>query len=624
MTGLNNRFTNQGLITAGRHRITIQGTVFLLCLLLVLFRWLVPPVSGLSWDVFGYYLYLPAKFIYHDIGLGHQEWLQDLMNRYHPSSTLYQIIGTENGGLVIKYSMGLAILYAPFFFLANVMAGILGYPTDGLSMPYQYIMAAGGIIYAAIGLIFLARILRVYFNPSLSTLLLILVVAGTNYFQLTAFDGTLLPHNFLFTLYALLVYYTIRWHIKPLMRYAVITGIVCGFIILIRPAEVVCLLIPLLWTVTDRKSLCEKIQLIRHHYLQVIMVIVCIIMVFIPQMIYWKTLTGHYLFFSYRNPGEGFRFLAPYTLKFLFSFRKGWFIYTPLMIFSLLGFYYLFRMNRSIFYAVMVFFIADLYVISSWSNWWYAGGSFSSRSLVPAYVLLSLPLGYFIRRLQTVKRTIRSAVVMVMLFFVVLNLFQTWQFESGIIDKERMTRAYYFAVFGRTSVSEQDKKLLLIDRSTDTNEPFVNEQDYTVKVIYQNHFNNESVYIPVGDTSGVCILDGEHHFSTGPDVRYRDLTRYDHAWIRASVKIFIPDNYRDKWPLLVMAFHHNNKAYKYRTAGLDSTTVIRGAWNKITMDYLTPEVFSRDDDLKVYVWHRGKVPVALDDMLVKVFEPKKP
>ena len=73
-----------------------------------------------------------------------------------------------------------------------------------------------------------------------------------------------------------------------------------------------------------------------------------------------------------------------------------------------------------------------------------------------------------------------------------------------------------------------------------------------------------------------------------------------------------------------MAFHHNNKAYKYRTAGLDSTTAIRGAWNKITLDYLTPEVLSVNDDLKVYVWHRGKVPVALNDMLVEVFEPKKP
>jgi hypothetical protein len=293
------------------------------------------------------------------------------------------------------------------------------------------------------------------------------------------------------------------------------------------------------------------------------------------------------------------------------------------MIFSLIGFYHLYKKNRSIFYAILIFFVADLYVISSWSCWWYAGGSYSSRSLVPACVLLSLPLGYFIQELKSMNRIAGYAVGMAVLLFITLNLFQTWQFENGILNKERMTKAYYFAIFGRTTVDEKDNKLLLVDRSADVSEPFNNEQDYTEKILYENHFEDEPGNELTRDTNGVCILDGQHPFSSGPDVKYKVLTRYDHAWIRVTVKLFIPAGYRDEWPLLVISFHHRNKTYKYRTLGLDDHTVKYDAWNTLKMDYLTPEVFSKEDNLKVYVWQRGKGKIALDDMVVRVFEPKE-
>jgi len=61
----------------------------------------------LTWDVFGYYLYLPSYFIHHDIALQQQEWLTHLLDKYEPTSTLYQAIQIENGNWVMKYSMGM-------------------------------------------------------------------------------------------------------------------------------------------------------------------------------------------------------------------------------------------------------------------------------------------------------------------------------------------------------------------------------------------------------------------------------------------------------------------------------------------------------------------------------------
>ena len=47
---------------------------------------------------------------------------------------------------------------------------------------------------------------------------------------------------------------------------------------------------------------------------------------------------------------------------------------------------------------------------------------------------------------------------------IALNLFQTWQFEKRIINASRMSKEYYWAVFGNTSIPKGAEKLLLINR----------------------------------------------------------------------------------------------------------------------------------------------------------------
>ena len=67
----------------------------------------------LTWDVFGYYLYLPAAFIYKDIKK--MEWVPDILDKYKPTGNLYQLHKLPNGNQVGKYFLGLSVLYSPFF-----------------------------------------------------------------------------------------------------------------------------------------------------------------------------------------------------------------------------------------------------------------------------------------------------------------------------------------------------------------------------------------------------------------------------------------------------------------------------------------------------------------------------
>jgi hypothetical protein len=41
-----------------------------------------------------------------------------------------------------------------------------------------------------------------------------------------------------------------------------------------------------------------------------------------------------------------------------------------------------------------------------------------------------------------------------------------------------------------------------------------------------------------------------------------------------------------------------------------------------SMDYITPEVRSRSDRMKAYIWNQRGMPLMVDDFVVDVFEPE--
>ncbi len=70
--------------------------------------------ATLSWDVLGYYMYLPAVFIYGDIKkCGFKD---SILAKYQPTPDFQQAFVHSNGNYVMKYSSGQAVMMAPFFF----------------------------------------------------------------------------------------------------------------------------------------------------------------------------------------------------------------------------------------------------------------------------------------------------------------------------------------------------------------------------------------------------------------------------------------------------------------------------------------------------------------------------
>jgi hypothetical protein len=169
-------------------------------------------------------------------------------------------------------------------------------------------------------------------------------------------------------------------------------------------------------------------------------------LVWIPQFLYWKEVTGNYLFYSYTD--EGFFFNHPRILEGLFSFRKGWLLYTPMMAFPLIGLFFRKPELKGLRFPLFLFTALNIYIIFSWWCWWY-GGTFGQRGLVESYALLAIPFASVIKSMSEQKLGLKIVFTVVCLFFIWLNIFQMYQYEKLTLHWDGMTKELYFKQFGK-------------------------------------------------------------------------------------------------------------------------------------------------------------------------------
>ncbi|NUM51693.1 MAG: glycosyltransferase family 39 protein [Flavobacteriales bacterium] len=271
----------------------------------------------IDWDVFGYYLYLPAKFIHNDINLGRKtEWLEPAISKYKLTDSFYQAYQSPSRKYVFKYTMGMSVLYSPFFFAADAFVRNTNlYERDGFSLPYQIAMRFFVFTMILLGLFYLYKTLRIYFSENNTLFALFLLVFGTNYYVMSFADG-LMPHLSLFTLFSILLFYTIQWYQQQKIKFAAIIGVCLGMAVLIRPTSAVVVLIPILWGVYGIQAFSVRMLLLLSNFRQLLILILLAFTVLLPQLLYWHTQTGEWLFYSY--PDEKLNFFKPHLAEVFF------------------------------------------------------------------------------------------------------------------------------------------------------------------------------------------------------------------------------------------------------------------------------------------------------------------
>ncbi len=117
------------------------------------------------------------------------------------------------------------------------------------------------------------------------------------------------------------------------------------------------------------------------------------------------------------------------------------------MAFAAAGLYFMRKKQPDLFTGTLIFMLIFTYVILSWWSWWY-GGSFGLRAFIDIYGLMAFPLASFITYIGY-GSIIRSAVVIMLLALTGLQMFQSNQYNDGLIHYDSMTKEAYWASFLR-------------------------------------------------------------------------------------------------------------------------------------------------------------------------------
>jgi hypothetical protein len=278
-------------------------------------------------------------------------------------------------------------MQAPFFIVTHLLAESLGYTADGFSLPYNKMLDFAGVFYADLAFIFLFLFLIRYVPTNIVIIALLTIFIGTNVFYYSIFE-TGMSHVYSFFLFSVFLYLS-GLMFKPGQSFALnlLFGLVVGLITMVRPVNVIFLPMFFMFNQPELKNI--------KSLLKPVMVIALVAgLLVVPQLLYWKYLSGHILMYSYGN--EGFNFLSPKMLSLWFSTNNGLFLYSPLVVFVLCGLISMRKMYPKWSLFLVIYFIFISYVFSSWWCWSY-GGSYGSRPFVEYYALFSLPFCFCIQ-----------------------------------------------------------------------------------------------------------------------------------------------------------------------------------------------------------------------------------
>jgi hypothetical protein len=572
----------------------------------------------ISWDVLGYYLPLPATTIYDDPLMEDRTWIEEINNEKDLTGTLYQISSNDDGEPMYFFFFGMAIMFSLFFYMGHLSAWVFDIPMDGFSYPYIFWMVVGGVVFTTIGLIYFRKVLLHYFKDKNVALVLLTFAFATNVVQHLNVKN-LETVNVLFMWVCVILWNTIQWHQTHKLKNLLVIGAGVMMMCLIKPSEVFVIFIPLLFGVTSKTKWKEKWAMIVKYKTQFFWTIGLAFLLFVPQLSYWLYKTGQVYYDTYKNPGVGLDIFSPHIIDSLISYKKGWFIYTPVSLLTLIGLGIMFKRNRGLFMAGFSYFFVSFYIITSWTEWWY-GAAFSNRPLIVTYPILFLGLGYLFQWIADRKSIgMKIGIGTFITLCTFLNLFQWWQMRSGILDPYRTTKEYYWAIFLQTEMNPEWESLKSIKRDFTGAMNFENKHLYNESVFFTEDFDNGEY-----SEDGVEIIDGkafiqEKEFAFTYMFPYEEISAKDHVWFTISFDIIGSGYDKDIWPCFIYTMNRKEGDYGYKGPELP---IVNDSVMHYSFDYLTPEVRDESDQFKYFFWNRAGGSFYIDNFEVKKYEMK--
>jgi hypothetical protein len=388
--------------------------------------------TNFVWDAAGYYSYLPAAFYYGDFEF----------EIFSPVN--------ENGKRYPKYTYGVALLQLPFYGLGYLMALATNTPTNGLTPVFANCIRWANIIYILAGTFLLRKLLLNYFNEIVTAITLFACIFGTMLYVYT-FTQCEIAHGFLFALFCAFLFLTHCWHKQPSHKTAIGLAATLALISVVRFPEIYFLLVFLFWDVKKLGDLRPRFFFLLKHFRCLAWFPVIAAVIWLPQIIIWKHYLGSYFINPYVD--ERFFWNDPQILNVLFSYRKGWFTYTPLALLAVAGIFFMSRKLPVARIVILCIVALMTYIYSCWWDWGY-GGCFGNRAFCQIIALLSIPFASLVNAIlygnyrMRVKNFATGSFFVVLFVCSFLNIGQAYQYQQqSVIHHSDMSKEIYWRTF---------------------------------------------------------------------------------------------------------------------------------------------------------------------------------
>ncbi len=398
--------------------------------------------STIKADGIGYYEYLPSIFIHHDL-LRKNNSLQENPSLYE------RVISTEvyvdyNNFKVNKYPCGTAILQLPFFTYAYLTSNLEGSINDGYQRPFHKAVFYAAIFYLFLSILFLKKILVLYdVKKHVIIFCQLILVFSTSVTHYANFEA---GFSHIYSLFAVTAFiYFIKSYLQhKKANHFILASVFLGLVFLLRQPNIfIVLFIPFL--AGSKENIVTALTSLFTNKKSTVLGIVLFFGISSIQLILWYLQTGNFFVYSYQ--GESFNFLEPHFFSILFSYKKGLFVYTPVLFIATLSIiWFAFNKHFYLFFSWVGFFVLLTYLLSSWWSWYY-GCSYGLRAYIDYYAIFLIPFALMLDRIRIVPRII---IMILSLSTIPLNIIQTYQYKEYILHWIYMDKEKYWQVFLKT------------------------------------------------------------------------------------------------------------------------------------------------------------------------------
>ena len=392
----------------------------LLLLFLLSLPLLNPWVRG---DGVGYYAFARAPLIEHSLDFtrdyqsANSSFREPRLDEYGQPKSEFR---TPTGHLENHFTVGPAILWAPFLLVAHagvLLARALGssVQADGFSAPYRIAMAFATALYGFLGLVLAFRLARQYVEERWA-LLSTLAIWGASSLPVYMYFNPSWSHAHSAFTVTLFFWY---WHetrtARSLLQWTIL-AVIAALMLNVYYANAMLLAslaaeaIPLYWSAFRGRSSGSSdgpgiSKLFVSHLTFVAVLLIGLLPTFITRyIIYGNPLESGYV------PLREWLWSSPVFGAVLFSSNHGLLLWTPVLLFSIVGLFLFWRRGPRIGGPLLAAFLAFYVFICCYPDW--AGiSSYGNRFFVSLTPLFILGLAASLQRFAQLFRSPRAAVI---------------------------------------------------------------------------------------------------------------------------------------------------------------------------------------------------------------------